>query len=533
MENNEKQLNKSSYPTFSEPRGDKRVGIIGAGISGLATAKVLSARGFEVTVLEKEPTLGGVWAISRTYPGLRTNNSKETYCFSDHSHSDSIKHFPTAADVRDFLETYSDRFNIRSCIRFGVEVSRVVEAEEASGAGFNIEIREIDSGKAETLFFPHVVICNGAFSKVSMPEIEGRESYSGKVVHSSKCTAKEIEQATSILTIGAGKSALDCASMAALSEKKSTLVFRQAHWMAPRYFPGGARSDMRMVSRFAELFIEYPNRTSFENFLHRHCNFLVKAWWGLQNAVLPKAAQMAPVMIPDRPLPAGFESIGQVDHIYDLHNAGRVNAIRSGIKNFTESGVRLENGETVEADLVVLATGWQRDLSFLDEGLKEKIMPSGRFRLYRRIVPPEIRGLAFIGYFPTLACPISFEIAAHWTAQYFTGDLKLPSIPEMDKEIERLENWARERLPESRDGVFTGPYQAHFINDLMGDMKLRINRTSNFITEYLGTFQPKRYANLAEELKLAAEGRDKAFYLSGRQTLTGLLVLGLLWLVVS
>ena len=158
-------------------------------------------------------------------------------------------------------------------------------------------------------------------------------------------------------------------------------------------------------------------------------------------------------------------------------------------------------------------------------------MPSGRFRLYRRIVPPEIQGLAFIGYFPTLACPVSFEIAAHWTAQYFTGDLKLPSTAEMDKEIEILENWARERLPESKDGIFTGPYQAHFINDLMGDMQLRINRTSNFITEYLGTFQPKRYANLAEELKQASKGNNKGFYLSGVHALIGMAVLGLLWLL--
>ena len=136
MNSTQEQPARTSFPSYSEPGGDKRVGIVGAGISGLVTAKVLSARGFEVTVLEKEPTLGGVWAISRTYPGLRTNNSKETYCFSDHSHSNSIKHFPTAEDVRDFLESYADRFGIRSCIRFGVEVSEVQETEEDSNLGF-------------------------------------------------------------------------------------------------------------------------------------------------------------------------------------------------------------------------------------------------------------------------------------------------------------------------------------------------------------------------------------------------------------
>jgi len=51
-------------------RGD-RVGVIGAGIAGLVTAKVLRDDGFDMIVFEKESVIGGVWAESRTYLGLR------------------------------------------------------------------------------------------------------------------------------------------------------------------------------------------------------------------------------------------------------------------------------------------------------------------------------------------------------------------------------------------------------------------------------------------------------------------------------
>ena len=54
----------------------QRVGIIGAGISGLVTAKIFLENGF-VLVFEKEAGLGGVWALTRTYPGLRANTAKE------------------------------------------------------------------------------------------------------------------------------------------------------------------------------------------------------------------------------------------------------------------------------------------------------------------------------------------------------------------------------------------------------------------------------------------------------------------------
>ncbi|NKB36555.1 MAG: NAD(P)-binding protein [Gammaproteobacteria bacterium] len=244
----------------------KRVGIIGAGIAGLVTAKVLLAKGFEVVVFDKEVTLGGVWAVSRTYPGLKANNSKETYCFSDHSHADTVGHHPTADDVRELLESYADRFNIRSNIRFACEVSQLSESVDETKPGFQLKVKDIKSEESETLYFPYVVICNGAFSKASVPEIEGMENFSGEIRHSSHCMPEDLDNATSVLTVGAGKSALDCASSAALKDKKSTLVFRQAHWMAPRYFPGGGRSDLRMVSRFAELFVEYPHRTNSRSF---------------------------------------------------------------------------------------------------------------------------------------------------------------------------------------------------------------------------------------------------------------------------
>nr|WP_067664405.1 FAD-dependent oxidoreductase [Nocardia miyunensis] len=59
------------------------IAIVGAGISGLAAARVLSGRGLRVTVFDRAPDVGGVWSTTRHYPGLRTQNSRRTYRFSD------------------------------------------------------------------------------------------------------------------------------------------------------------------------------------------------------------------------------------------------------------------------------------------------------------------------------------------------------------------------------------------------------------------------------------------------------------------
>src|SRR5215207_8752689 len=111
-----------------------RVGVIGAGIAGLATAKVLRDDGFDVTVFDRNATAGGVWAVSRTYPGLRANNSRDSYAFSDFPYPDNADEFPTADQVRAYLAAYADRFGVSPLVRLSTDVVSVGRAHGSSGA---------------------------------------------------------------------------------------------------------------------------------------------------------------------------------------------------------------------------------------------------------------------------------------------------------------------------------------------------------------------------------------------------------------
>lgn len=57
---------------------DHTVCIIGAGVSGLVTAKGLQRDGFDVTIFEKEPTIGGVWARRAPMPDSASRIRKST-----------------------------------------------------------------------------------------------------------------------------------------------------------------------------------------------------------------------------------------------------------------------------------------------------------------------------------------------------------------------------------------------------------------------------------------------------------------------
>ena len=151
--------------------------VIGAGIAGLVTAKTLAQDGFDVLVIERDSNLGGTWAPSRTYPGLRTNNSKHTYEFSDFAYPDNTDMFPYAEDVRNYLESYADSFDIRSSIRFDQEVCDVSRAS-GDRDRWAVTFRSTSDANGETTRdFDFVAVCDGVFHEPSIPAIERMEEF--------------------------------------------------------------------------------------------------------------------------------------------------------------------------------------------------------------------------------------------------------------------------------------------------------------------------------------------------------------------
>jgi len=111
IQSNDTRRRVIAMPTEPSP-ATRRACVIGAGISGLVTAKVLLADGFHVELFEKQSDLGGTWHPDRTYPGLRTNDPGAVYCFSDVPYPDTADAFPTAEQVREYLHDYADRFGL-------------------------------------------------------------------------------------------------------------------------------------------------------------------------------------------------------------------------------------------------------------------------------------------------------------------------------------------------------------------------------------------------------------------------------------
>jgi dimethylaniline monooxygenase (N-oxide forming) len=501
----------------------RRIGVIGCGISGLVTAKVLREDGFEVVVFEKEPAIGGVWTESRTYPGLRTNNSRDTYAFSDHPYDQSCDVFPTAEQVRAYLASYVARFELTPLIRSSTEVVRVSRQDDQ----FAVEI--CTATGLSTVLCDFVVVCAGTFSEPDVPAIAGADRFGGTVVHSSQATDPALFAGRRVVVVGAGKSALDCAAWAGSHAQECALVFRKPHWMMPRYFPGGIPADRLTMSRSTEAFFRYHRPSLSERLLHGPGKPLIKLVWRVVSALFRLLLRMPAAIVPDERMPAGIENLGFGKEFYDMARRGRLNLRRDSIAAFLGGPeILLASGDQIAADIVIFATGWREPLSFLAPELQAAVVADGRFQLYRHILPPTEQRLGFVGYASSVACQLTSEVSAHWLSQGFRGELALPAVDEMQTEVRRVQAWLEEVMPGRPQGYQIGPYLVHHIDDLMTDMGLPTRRTGNFVSEYFGSFSPARYRDLGEERRRASCNIDRRrYYLSARHAFAGFVALTL------
>src|SRR5437763_9176705 len=111
----------------------KRVAIIGSGISGLAHADVLTRCGFQCVLFERAPRVGGVWAHS--YAGVSLQNTGYGYHLSGIPWPFTPDLHPTGGQILRYLDA------VVAARGFDVRLRHeVVSASERDG-GWDVTVR--------------------------------------------------------------------------------------------------------------------------------------------------------------------------------------------------------------------------------------------------------------------------------------------------------------------------------------------------------------------------------------------------------
>lgn len=152
--------------------------IVGAGMAGILAAIKLKQRGEEFTVLEKASRIGGTWRDNR-YPGLTCDVPAHAYTYSFEPYAEWLSYYATGSEIQAYFETVTDKYGIRSHIRFDTEVT-ALDWDEAR-ARWTVTV-----AGGETLETDVVITASGVLHHPKTPDIAGLESFAGTRVHSAQ-----------------------------------------------------------------------------------------------------------------------------------------------------------------------------------------------------------------------------------------------------------------------------------------------------------------------------------------------------------
>ncbi|KAL9184658.1 hypothetical protein ACHAXT_012628 [Thalassiosira profunda] len=478
----------------------KRVGIVGGGVSGIAAAKAFRAQGHDVVVFERLPSIGGVWHPGRSYPGVQTQSPKELYRFTDLAYPEECPEWPSGEDVRAYLQRYVAMHDLARLFRFNSAVTSMEEVPGGRGWVLHIQDTSVAAREYQMRFY-FVVVCTGTFTDKRTVDWPGQDDFLGAggiIVHSSeyKDLREEDLDEKHVVIIGGSKSATDIAVHAAKhrNAKKVTLVMRRNVWRVPRFILG--------VVNFKHLLYMKAQEVQFPGWNVPGFSILAKLVWLMVAPLIWLNFRMLEIllicqlrlrkfgMVPDKKIedcvscsipivPVGF---------FDMMAEGRIASIIGSVHRYeanVEKQLVLGNGEGVKADVVIQATGWTMDLSFLPEGVKNKLIDGedGLFRLHRFAVNPSVPNIGFVGLNSSFCSVLSSEMIANWLVRFVDGQLANPKSPEeMEVDMERILKWKREVFPAAQvyNGNCIAPFHhLHFV-EILEDIGATVKYSAMF-----------------------------------------------------
>ena len=338
---------------------DPAVLVVGGGQAGLSIAARLGQLGVDTLIVDRFPRAGDMWRTR--YHALTLHNQV---------HVNHLPYMPFPPTWR----TYIPKDKLAGWFEAYVEAMELNywpgteflggDYDEAA-ARWEVELRR-DGGTERKLRPRHVVLATGVSGIANIPEIAGLDAFDGPVLHSGAYEDGEAWRGKRTLVIGTGNSGHDIAqdlhesgAKVTLVQRSSTLVIEiepSAQLPYTLYGEGPSVADCDLIVAGTPFAVA---REAHINLAHR-------------------AAEMDKPLL-DRLRRVGFKLDLGVDDTgwqfkyliqgggyyfnvgcSDLIADGKIGLIQfDDIAEFTEAGARLKSGETLAADLVVLATGYK------------------------------------------------------------------------------------------------------------------------------------------------------------------------------
>ncbi|WZZ18683.1 hypothetical protein YC2023_111772 [Brassica napus] len=518
-----------------------RVAIIGAGVSGLSAAKHLAHH--NPIVFEASDSVGGVWK-SCTYETTKLQSARVDYEFSDFpwpNRDDTT--FPSYIEILEYLESYAKHFDLLKFMKFGSKVIEVkytgegdaLQMVDLGGSGsllpgkpvWEVAVQNLDARDIQWHAFEFVVVCTGKFGDVpripTFPAKKGPEIFKGIVMHSMDYCKLEKEEASYLLrgkkvaVIGFKKSAIDLALESAIANQGEggqacTMVVRTTHWVFPHYWVWGLPFFLFYSTRASQFLHDRPDQ-SFLRTLFCFIFSLLRAVVSkfIESYVTWKLPLEKYGLKPDHSFEEDYASCQMAiipENFFEEADKGMIRFKKTSKWCFYDEGIEFEDGTTLEADVVILATGYdgkKKLKAIVPEPFRTWLeFPCGVMPLYRYTrgtIHPLIPNMGFVGYVQSNSNLHTSELRSMWLSLLVDGKFELPSQEQMlDQFSKEMEVMRRSSRFYKRHCIST--FSIQHADDLCNDMGLNPWRKSNLFLEAFSPYGSQDYRLAQEETNI-------------------------------
>ncbi len=338
--------------------------IVGAGISGISAGYHLQTEcpDRRYLILEGRERLGGTWDLFR-YPGVRSDSDMHTlgFRFKPWTADESIADGPS---ILAYLNETVREFDIDRHIRFGHQVTSA--SWSSADAVWTVTADVVgETGPSETVTYTANVLfmCSGyyRYDRGHEPVFIGRDEFTGTVVHPQQWPADLDYAGKPVVVIGSGATAVTLVPAMAVDAAHVTMLQR-----SPTYVVAAPDHDVIANAVRAVL----PDSIAYA--LTRRKNvwlsqFVYRRTRTHPDRVRKRLLKMARKQLGDDDVANHFtptydpwdQRLCLVPNgdLFEAIRSGRASVVTDTIDRFTSTGIRLESGQELEADIIVTATG--------------------------------------------------------------------------------------------------------------------------------------------------------------------------------
>ena len=337
---------------------DPTVLVVGGGQAGLSIAARLKLLHVDTLIVDRWPRIGDNWR--KRYHALTLHNQVQVNHLPYMPFPPNWPVYIPKDKLANWFEAYVDAMELNYWT--GTELVRGTydEAKER----WDVVLRRAD-GTTHSMHPRHIVMATGVSNIPNLPNLPGLENFGGQVVHSSRYDDGENWNGRRALVIGTGNSGHDIAqdlyssgAEVTLVQRSSTLItnIEPSAQLAYSAYNEGTLEDNDLIA------------TSMPLVLARRSHMMLTE----QSKQLDKALLDGLERVGFR-LDFGDDGTGwQFKYLSrgggyyfnvgcsDLVVSGAIRLAQfSDVDRFVAEGARLKSGDTLKADLVVLATGYR------------------------------------------------------------------------------------------------------------------------------------------------------------------------------